>query len=111
MIYIHNTFVHIHGPVTIFNNTAYYDIMVLVAYKIFTNGPITISHNLVFTSCIISLHVCNVWFQRPIAISDNLPSDSIMQFINCNITFDENIIFISNECAKIIAIKSKYTFI
>ena len=111
MIYIHNTFVHIHGPVTIFNNTAYYDIMVFDACKIFTNGPMIISHNLVFAMSIISLHICNVLFRGPITISDNLPSDSIMQFISCDITFDKHIIFISNECDKIITIKSKHTFI
>ena len=107
LIYIRNMFVYIHGPVTIFNNTADNDVMVFELCKIFTNGPITVSHNHAFAMSVMSLEYCSALFQGSITISDNLAaSHSIMLFTNCEITFHNDIIFMSNQCDKIITIKS-----
>ena len=106
MIYIRNMLVDIHGPVTIFNNTSSNNIMAFELCKIFTNGPMIVSHNLAFTMSIRSLQYCSALFQGPITISDNGAASSIMLFTNCKITFHNDIIFISNRCDKIVTIKS-----
>ena len=106
MIYIRNMLVDIHGPVTIFNNTSSNNIMAFELCKIFTNGPMIVSHNLAFTLSIMSLQYCSALFQGPITISDNGAASSIMLFTNCKITFHNDIIFISNRCDKIVTLKS-----
>ena len=111
MIYIHNMVLHIHGPMSIVNNSAFDSIMVFTFCKIFINGPITLSNNMAFHKNIMLLNSCSALFQGPIIISDHDYLDSVMLLVTCDITFADKILFISNECNKIIAIQSEHTYI
>ena len=85
--------------------------MVFQSCNVFLKGPITVSSNIAYDKNIMLLHSCSVTFQGPITISQHLSVDSIISFTACDITFDKRIMFISNICKKIIAIKRQYTYI
>lgn len=105
MIYAGHVVVHITGPMNISNNTVYgNNIMVFKSCKIFVNGPITISDNLAMN---MLLQFCSVLFQGLIIISDHY-TDSVLTFETCDVLFNKKIMFISNQCSKIINIKSEY---
>ena len=103
--------IYIYGPFNISNNMVHSDIMVFEACNVFINGPITISSNAAFERNIMLLESCDVSFHGPITISHNYNTDSIILFTICDITFDKQIMFISNICNKVIAIKLQYTYI
>ena len=117
LIYIDSMAVQIYGPINISDNMICYDIvvcndiMVFELCEIFIKGPITISSNFAFERNVMLLESCNVSFQGPITISHNIGADSIILFAACDITFDKQIMFISNICNKVINIKSQYTYI
>ena len=117
LIYIESTAIdsadiHIYGPVNISNNEVHNnDIMVFQLCNVFLKGPLTISSNVAFERNVILLESCNVSLHGPITISQHLSIDSVILFTACDITFDKQIMFISNICKKIITIKLKYTYI
>ena len=111
LIYIDGMTIHIYGPINISNNTVYSDIMVFKSCKVFINGPITISSNVAFEKNVMSLEYCSVLFQGPITISHHSDTDSIILFIACDITFDKQIMFMSNACDKIMNIQEQYAYI
>ena len=103
--------IHIYGPINISNNAVYnIDIMAFQSCKVLLKGPITISSNLATERNIILLEYCNVSFHGPITMSQHYGTDSIILFIACDITFDKQIMFISNICHNIITIKLQYTY-
>ena len=107
------TDIHVYGPINISNNTVHNDdIIVFHSCKVFWRGPITISSNVVFQRNIMLLISCSVSFHGPITISQHydIDIDSVILFIACDITFDKQIMFISNICNNIITIKHKYTY-
>ena len=111
MIFIYNSALHIYGPAKISHNTVYiYDIMVFQLCDVIFNGPITISFNVALKKNIMLLESCITTFHGPITISHNYNTNYIILFASCDITFNKNIMFISNNCNKVIAI-SEYTYI
>ena len=111
LIYIDNMTVYIYGPINISNNIVHNDIMVFHSCKVFINGPVTISSNVAFEKNIMLLQFCYVFFQGPITISHHYNTDSIILCSPCRITFDKQIMFISNICDEIINIKLQHTYI
>ena len=114
MIHIDGVAIYIYGSLNISSNRINNNnIMVFKSCKVFINGLITISYNVVDEGKkknIMLLESCSVLFRGPITISHNL-ADSIILFSACNITFDKQIMFIKNNCDKIINIQLQYTYI
>ena len=109
-IRISNMVAHIHGPISI--SDIHSDHGYLIEFQlclIFITGPITISK--IEVTIIIFLDSCTALFQGPITISNNYVIDSVILFKTSDVTFDKNIIFISNDCNNIIAIESEYPYI
>ena len=108
MIYIDGMDIHIYGSINISNNTVHNnDIMVFRSCDVVVNGPITISFNNAYKGNVMLLEFCSVLFQGLITISLNYVTDSLILFTACDITFDKQIMFMSNICNKLINIKSQ----
>ena len=107
----HSSHILINAPLNISGNEVANDLMIFQSCNVLFNAPITISKNSIVS--VMQMYSCNASFNGSVRIYDNIEREFTKSLCNyvilfefCNILFSKTIDIISNQCERIIIIKS-----